>query len=151
MKSERQNAMIDLISRYDIETQEEMISRLRDMGYDVTQATVSRDIRELKLTKSADENGIYKYTISQSEDDKSIGKYGFILRETVVSCEKAHSLVVVKTISGMANAACAAIDHMQWPHVVGTIAGDDTIFIAVKEPEDVKNVVEALNSILSRA
>ena len=151
VKKRRHMKILELISSQDIETQDDLSELLRIAGFEVTQATVSRDIRELKLTKSADENGIYKYTISQSEDDKSIGKYGFILRETVVSCEKAHSLVVVKTISGMANAACAAIDHMQWPHVVGTIAGDDTIFIVVKEPEDVKNVVEALNSILSRA
>lgn len=150
VKKRRHMKILELISSQDIETQDDLSELLRISGFDVTQATVSRDIRELKLTKSADENGVYKYTISQNDDDKPIGKYGFILRETILSCEKAHSIVVVKTISGMANAACAAIDHMQWANVIGTIAGDDTIFIAVKEPEDVDSIMNIINGILLR-
>ncbi len=150
VKKRRHMKILELISSQDIETQDDLSELLRISGFEVTQATVSRDIRELKLAKSADENGVYKYTLSQNDDDRSMGKYGFILRETVVSYEKACSLVVVKTISGMANAACAAIDHMQWSHVVGTIAGDDTIFIAVKEAVDVDNVINILDGILSK-
>lgn len=145
VKKRRHMKILELISSEDIETQDDLSELLRISGFDVTQATVSRDIRELKLTKSADENGVYKYTVSQSEDDRPMGKYGFILKETVVSCEKAHSLVVIKTISGMANAACAAIDHMQWEQVVGTIAGDDTIFLALKSPEDADEIIDILN------
>ncbi len=151
VKKRRHMKILELISSQDIETQDDLSELLRISGFEVTQATVSRDIRELKLTKSAGENGVYKYTLSQNDDDRSTGKYGFILRETVVSYEKACSLVVVKTISGMANAACAAIDHMQWSHVVGTIAGDDTIFIAVKEAVDVDNVINILDGILSKS
>lgn len=151
IKKRRHMKILELISNEDIVTQDDLTELLRLSGFEVTQATVSRDIRELKLTKAADENGVYKYTISPSDDERPLGKYGFILRETVLSWEKAYSLVVVKTISGMANAACAAIDHLQWSEVVGTIAGDDTIFIASRGIAEVDAIVEKLEKIKIKA
>lgn len=147
IKKRRHMKILELIASEDVETQDDLSELLHISGFEVTQATISRDIRELKLTKSAGENGIYKYTLSPSDDEKPLGKYGIILRETIVSWERAYSLVVVKTIAGMANAACAAIDHLQWSEVVGTIAGDDTIFIAARGLSEVETIIENIQNI----
>ncbi len=147
IKKRRHMKILELISNENIETQDDLTELLRISGFEVTQATVSRDIRELKLTKSANENGVYRYILSPGDDERPLGKYGIILRETIISWEKAYSLVVVKTISGMANAACAAIDHLQWSEVVGTIAGDDTIFIAARGLEEVDTIAENIKRI----
>ena len=149
MKNSRQKQILDIIAAEAIETQEELIDRLTACGYKVTQATISRDIKELKLVKTATDKNKYRYVRSGSEEAKMSVKYDNILYETMVSVDVAGHLVVIKTHNGMAMAAGAAIDAMGWSEVVGTIAGDDTVFVAVRSEEGVKNVFERLNSVIS--
>ncbi len=133
MKNGRQKQILAIIATHDVETQEELIVRLKAGGFKATQATVSRDIRDLKLIKIATDNGHYKYAQSMNEDGKVNAKYDNVLRETVVSVRNAGTLVVIKTYTGMAMAAATAVDAMQMNCILGTIAGDDTIFVAVTD------------------
>ena len=133
MKNGRQKQILTIVSEHDVETQEELIVRLKASGFKATQATVSRDIKELRLIKMATENGHYKYVQSVGEDGKSSAKIDNVLRETVISVRNAGPIVVVRTYAGMAMAAAAAVDAMQINCILGTIAGDDTIFIAVSD------------------
>ena len=126
MKAERHAKVIELIRKYNIETQEELADRLNSEGYNVTQATVSRDIRELKLTKVSDGTGRQKYVALDGKDSSMSDKFIRILKEAYVSVDMAQNILVVKTVSGMAMAVAAAIDAMPWPELVGCIAGDDT-------------------------
>ena len=143
MKNKRQNKILEIISREAIETQEELIKRLQDEGYNVTQATISRDIKELKLIKSA-HGDKYRYVQSVSGEAKKDAKYDSILMETILSVDIAGHMIVIKTYEGMAMAACAAIDAMGWRDIVGSIAGDDTIFAAVRTEEAAKLVARKL-------
>ncbi len=148
MKRERHEVVVDLINRYDIETQEELAAYLRREGFDVTQATVSRDIRELKLSKISAGGGRQKYIIL-SNDDSGLGdKYIRVLRDGFVSMNMAQNILVIKTVQGMAMAVAAAIDAMRLPEIVGCIAGDDTIMAAIKTVEDTKAVMEKLEEII---
>ena len=133
MKNGRQKQILTIVSEHDVETQEELIVRLKASGFKATQATVSRDIKELRLIKMATENGPYKYVQSVGEDGKSSAKFDNVLRETVISVRNAGPIVVVRTYAGMAMAAAATVDAMQINCILGTIAGDDTIFIAVSD------------------
>ena len=133
MKNGRQKQILTIVSEHDVETQEELIVCLKASGFKATQATVSRDIKELRLIKMATENGHYKYVQSVGEDGKSSAKFDNVLRETVISVRNAGPIVVVRTYAGMAMAAAAAVDAMQINCILGTIAGDDTIFIAVSD------------------
>ena len=133
MKIERHSQIIRLISQYDIETQEELAEKLNESGFQVTQATVSRDIRELKLTKISKPGGGSRYAVLQSMDQEMSRKYTDVLRTSFQSMDLAQNILVVKTVSGMAMAAAAALDEMQIPEVVGSIAGDNTIFLAVED------------------
>lgn len=139
---------MDLINRYDIETQEELAAYLRKEGYEVTQATVSRDIRELHLSKIAAGNGKQKYIILQNENTKLNDKYIRVFRDGFVSMNMAQNILVIKTVQGMAMAVAAAVDAMRFPEIVGCIAGDDTIFAAVKSVDETKNVMEKLDEII---
>lgn len=139
---------MELINKYDIETQEELAAYLRKEGFEVTQATVSRDIRELHLSKIAAGNGRQKYIILQNEDAKLGDKYIRVLRDGFVSMNMAQNILVVKTVQGMAMAVAAALDAMRFPEIVGCIAGDDTIFAAVRSVEDTKTVMKKLDDIL---
>ena len=150
IKRIRQAKILDIIETKNITTQEELTKILREAGFDATQATISRDIRELKLTKSTDKNGAYKYTAAESGAEQNENKYEKMLVEAVISTVTATNLVVIKTYSGMANAACAAIDRLAWNEVAGSIAGDDTIFIACYTDHNAKTVLERLNSIIKR-
>ena len=133
MKNGRQKQILTIVSEHDVETQEELIVRLKASGFKATQATVSRDIKELRLIKMATENGHYKYVQSVGEDGKSSAKFDNVLRETVISVRNAGPIVVVRTSAVLAMAAAAAVDAMQINCILGTIAGDDTIFIAVSD------------------
>ena len=133
MKNGRQKQILTIVSEHDVETQEELIVRLKASGFKATQATDSRDIKELRLIKMATENGHYKYVQSVGEDGKSSAKFDNVLRETVISVRNAGPIVVVRTYAGRALAAAAAVDAMQINCILGTIAGDDTIFIAVSD------------------
>ncbi len=149
MKQGRQSVILELIENYDIETQDELSSRLREKGYEVTQATISRDIKELKLIKVQSENGAYKYAASGRETMGKLDIFKRVFRDTVLSVETAASMVVVRTMAGSANAAAEAIDEMDIPEVAGTLAGDNTIFVAVREEGMQKRIVEILCGMLS--
>ena len=148
MKKRRHEKIIELIGQYEIETQEELADRLCAAGYQVTQATVSRDIRELKLSKISGGNGRQKYIAFTREETHLGDKYIRVLREGYVSMELAQNLLVMKTVSGMAMAVCAAIDAMRWNEVVGSIAGDDTIMCAIRSVEDTARVMDKIGRIV---
>lgn len=148
MKRQRHEVVVELINKYDIETQEELAAYLREAGFDVTQATVSRDIRELKLSKIATGNGKQKYIILQNEDSHLGDKYIRVLRDGFVSMNMAQNILVIKTVQGMAMAVAAALDAMKFPEIVGCIAGDDTIMAAIKTVDDTRAVMEKINEIL---
>ena len=148
MKRQRHEVVVELINKYDIETQEELAAYLREAGFDVTQATVSRDIRELKLSKVSTGNGKQKYIILQNEDSHLGDKYIRVLRDGFVSMNMAQNILVIKTVQGMAMAVAAALDAMKFPEIVGCIAGDDTIMAAIKTVEDTRVVMEKINEIL---
>ena len=147
MKVGRQSKIIELIARHDVETQEELADLLMQAGYNVTQATISRDIRELKLSKVPGENGRQKY--AELKKESSFGeKYVRVLKEGYLSVDLAQNLVVVKTVSGMAMAVAAAIDAMHFQGVVGCIAGDDTIMCAVRTVEEAAHVMEKIDRLV---
>ncbi len=148
MKVERHAKIIELIRKHSIETQEELADRLNEEGYNVTQATVSRDIRELKLTKVADGTGKQKYVILDGKDNSMSDKFIRILKEAYISVDMAQNILVVKTVSGMAMAVAAAIDSMQWHEIVGCIAGDDTIMCAVRTVDDTKNLMDKIRKLV---
>lgn len=147
MKKSRHQKIKELVERYEIETQEELADRLREAGCQVTQATVSRDIRELKLTKVAGQEGRQKY-ISLRESQMDIGeKYIRVFRAGFVSMDMAQNILVIRTVSGMAMAVAAALDSMDCHEIVGSIAGDDTIMCAVRTVEDTENLMERLRNL----
>lgn len=148
MKTNRQEKIIQLISENTIETQEEILTYLREHGYDVTQATVSRDIKQLKLVKIQTNDGRYKYAVSTAGTRENISsKFVSIFSETVTGVDFANNLVVVKCYVGMANAACAALDAMKFDGIVGTLSGDDTILIVMRNEEYAKELTESLRKI----
>ncbi len=149
MKLSRQSKILELINKYDVETQEELAEWLMKEGYNVTQATVSRDIRELKLIKIAVDGGRQKYiTIRKSEPGLS-EKYTRVLKEGFVSMDMAQNILVIKTVSGMAMAVAAALDALQMNSIVGCIAGDDTIMCAIRTAQETVSVMEKLNKIIN--
>lgn len=148
MKTKRQAKMLELIKRNDIETQEELSDYLEREGYQVTQATVSRDIRELKLTKVAMSNGRQKYVALQETDENLSQKYVRVFHDGFVSMDMAQNILVIKTVSGMAMAVAAAVDAMKFREIVGSIAGDDTIMMAVRTVEDTKVLMEKIKAML---
>lgn len=148
MKSKRHNKIIELIRDNDIGTQEELAEALNKEGFLVTQATVSRDIRELKLTKTSVDGKRQKYVIYQSQDTALNQKYIKIIKEGLISMEVAVNLLVIKTVSGMAGAVCVALDSMNYAEIVGTIAGDDTIMVATMSQEKALSLMERLNYTL---
>ena len=147
MKVERHSKIVELIGKYEIETQEELAEYLNKAGHRVTQATVSRDIRELKLSKVQSESGKQHYVVLQSQGSFS-DKYIRILRDGYMSMDMAQNILVVKTVSGMAMAVAAAIDAMKLKEIVGSIAGDDTIMMAVRTVEDTRAVMEKLRKMV---
>lgn len=150
MKVSRHAKIIELISQFDIETQEELAEYLNNAGFKVTQATVSRDIRDLKLTKISTSGGKQKYVIHRHEDRGMSEKYIRVLKDGYVSMDMAQNILVIKTVSGMAMAVAAAVDAMNWNEVVGCIAGDDTIMCAIRTAEDTTVVMEKIQKIVSK-
>lgn len=149
MKIARHSKIIDIISKYDIETQDELAARLQEAGFAVTQATVSRDIRELKLTKIAGEDGKSRYTVMESRESQDNSKYIRVLKDAFISMEMAQNILVIKTASGMANAAGAALDNMNYSEVVGCIAGDDTIACINRSTDDTIILMEKIKKIIN--
>lgn len=151
MKTKRRTKILELIARYEIGTQDELTERLLQEGFNVTQATVSRDIRELKLTKVSTRNGKSKYIALQNLDVKDLyQRYVRILQDGLLSMDRADNLLVIKTVSGMAMAVGAAIDNLELRGVVGCIAGDDTVMCAIHTADEVVSVMEELNKILKK-
>lgn len=150
MKTGRQSKIIEIIQKNEVETQEELSEYLVREGYSVTQATVSRDIRELKLTKISMNNGRQKYAILNDAPNDMSQKYARILRDGFVSMDMAQNILVIKTVSGMANAVCAALDSMQMKEIVGSIAGDDTIMCAIRTVEDTTALMKKIKKIVEQ-
>ena len=144
MKSKRHSKIIEIIKSTAIETQEELAEELKKAGFDVTQATVSRDIKNLKLVKKQDNKGHYRYTIIEEEKNEMVDRLSNILANTVTSVENVDKMVVVKTISGSASAAAEAIDTLHLGEIAGTIAGDNKIFILVRSLEKAETLVSRI-------
>ena len=150
MKTKRQAKMLELIRKHEIETQEELSDYLQKEGYQVTQATVSRDIRELKLTKVAMSNGRQKYAALTDNSEDLSEKYIRVFRDGFVSMDMAQNILVIKTVSGMAMAVAAAIDAMHLHEIIGCIAGDDTIMCAVRSVDDTIEVIGRLRKLVEQ-
>lgn len=150
MKSERQNAILQIINSEAVETQEDLLKNLKQSGFDVTQATISRDIRELKLTKIATEDGKQKYAVMHGNNTDVSDKYQRVLHDGLVSVDTAQNILVLKTVAGMAMAVAAAIDSLHLEGVVGCIAGDDTVFCAVRTVEGTFRVADKINKLTAR-
>ena len=149
MKLERHSKIVELIGKYEVETQDELAERLKDAGFQVTQATISRDIRELRLTKVQAGNGRQGYMVMQ--DPGSLNdKYIRVLRDGYLSMDMAQNILVVKTVSGMAMAVAAALDAMGFYEIVGCIAGDDTIMCAVRSVDDTIVVMDKIRKLISQ-
>lgn len=149
MKNSRQEKILELIGKYDIETQEELVSKLCEAGMNVTQATVSRDIRTLHLYKKNIGNGKQKYCVDVRTDHMLDTRYKRVLKEGFVSIDMAQNILVIKTVSGMAMAVAAAVDSLKFSEIVGTIAGDDTIMMAVRTVEDTKKLMEKMKEMVN--
>ena len=150
MKVNRHAKIVELINKYQIETQDELAEYLNEAGFKVTQATVSRDIRDLKLTKVPAENGRQKYAVLQSAQNGMTEKDVRILRDGFSSMDMAQNILVLKTVSGMAMAVAAALDAMNWNEIVGCIAGDDTIMCAVRTVDDTILLMEKIKKLLEQ-
>ncbi len=149
MKSDRQDEIIRIIDAEEIETQEELAAQLRKKGYKVTQATVSRDIKELRLIKIAGQHSAYRYARPGRHEKAVSDRMIRLLSDSAVSIDYAGQMIVVKTLSGSANAAAEAIDNMNWNEVLGTIAGDNTVFLAVRNEADAADISARLQKLIS--
>lgn len=147
MKTKRQDEILRLISGNDIETQEDLVSELRSMGYKVTQATVSRDIRELHLIKVAAKGGGFKYARPERHETAVSERLARILTDSLVNVDSSGNIIVVKTLSGSANVAAEALDNLGWPEILGTIAGDNTVFIVVRNESDTADITDRIRSL----
>lgn len=150
MKGRRQDAILELIEEFDIETQEELASKLKENGFKVTQATISRDIKELHLIKSQSDSGAYKYAVNENKNMVNTDRLMKVFQHSVLSISRAMNLVVVQTLSGSANAAAETIDKLELTGVVGTIAGDNTIFIAASSEGAAEMIINKLKQLCSK-
>ncbi len=149
MKSERQTKILELIAEQEIETQNQMMEALLAKGIRSTQATLSRDIKELRLVKELAPAGGYRYVApSREESQDHADRLRKIFRECVVSYDTAQNLVVIHTLPGLANAAASAMDNMEIPHLVGTIAGDDTVFMAMRTTDNARDFCREIGEML---
>ncbi|MBP3646338.1 MAG: arginine repressor [Clostridia bacterium] len=150
MKSARQIAILEIIADQAIETQEELADALRSHGFQVTQATVSRDIKELRLVKALSGDGSYRYVTSDKNENGLNERLVRMFSETVISISYAYNQIILKTLSASASIAAETIDSLQWPEILGTIAGENTILMIVRSVEEVKSVVDRLNAMIRR-
>lgn len=149
LKSDRQNLIRKIVNNQHIHTQEELADALSSQGMNVTQATVSRDIKEMHIVKVLSDDGYYRYAITDKEDRGKNDRLIRILSDSVINMDSAGNLIVIHTLSGSAHVAGEAIDSLNWPEVVGTIAGDNTILVIVRTPEDVNKVLRDFGEIIS--
>ncbi|HCI60023.1 arginine repressor [Ruminococcus sp.] len=148
MKSRRHAKILDIIAEYPIETQDELLTRLKDEGYKATQATISRDIKDLRLVKTLGSDGKYRYVSAAKNSTDIRSNFSSLFASSVNSIDFAQNIVVIKTLSGMAQAVCAALDSNDYKAVVGTIAGDDTIFIACRSSQLAVSLTEELKKLI---
>lgn len=149
MKFRRQAKIIELIEKEEIETQEELTIKLIDTGFETTQATVSRDIKELRLIKVTSKSGNSKYSLANTENEASFAvRLRNIFKECVIKIDVAQNLVVIKTLAGLGSAAAASIDSLKSDAIVGSLAGDDTVFIAMKDCESAEEFAKETRSML---
>lgn len=149
MRLSRQNKILELIKTNEVETQDQLLNLLRDAGYNVTQATISRDIRELQLFKGQAKDGKYKYIAGNYDNRPISDRFVKIFRETVLSYATAQNLIVVKTLSGCSGAAGEAIDCLSLDHIVGSISGDNTLLVVVDREENVPQITAAFDRMLN--
>lgn len=148
MKSVRQMTILDIIEKQDVETQEELADALRAHGIKVTQATVSRDIKELRLLKVLTPNGTYKYATADKTENTLGDRFIRMLRESLMSVASSNNLIVVKTLSGSANMAGEALDSLHWPEILGSLAGDNTILLIIRAESEVPAVMSRLQQMI---
>ena len=148
MKNVRQTAILSIIEQNDVETQEELAARLRQMGIDVTQATVSRDIKELRLLKVLSASGGYKYATADKAEHGLSDRFVRMFKDSVLSINFANNIIVLKTLAGSANVAAEAIDSMRLPQILGTMAGDNTILVIVKTEEEAAQTADTFRDML---
>ncbi len=149
MRYSRQNKILELISKHEIETQDKLASMLREEGYEVTQATISRDIKELQLIKVLSASGKYKYAVSKRPDAPISDRFVKIFKETVISFSFVKNLILVKTLSGCGSAAAEAIDNIGILHIAGTVAGDNTLLVVADDDDNVEEILDIFNSMLT--
>ncbi len=148
MKYNRHAKILDIIENYEIETQDDLAERLRQSGMDVTQATISRDIKELRLVKVLSTNGRYRYSAMNSDAGNMNDRLLIIIKEAYVSCDYANNILVIKTLPGMAQAVAATIDSLGWNDIVGTIAGDDTIMVVCRAEKIAEDLMDKLTRMV---
>lgn len=150
MRYSRQNKLLEIISEHEVDTQDQLQELLREAGYNVTQATISRDIKELQLVKVAIGKDRYKYTASSFDNKPISERFIKIFRETILSYSSAQNLIVVKTLSGCGNAAGEAIDCLALPHVIGSVSGDNTMLIVVDDEANVPSILTLFDNMISK-
>ena len=150
MKVSRHAKIIELISQYDIETQEELAEYLNNAGFKVTQATVSRDIRALKMMKVTGKDGKSRYVILQELPTEMGEKYTRVLHDALLTIDQGQNILVIRTVPGMAMGVAAALDALNWEEILGSIAGDDTVMCVARTLEEASSVAERLKSILQK-
>lgn len=149
MKTDRQSRILKIIAEHPVETQDELLSYLRESGIDCTQATISRDIKELHISKQADAGGVYRYTVSQQRHHRNVAeKLRTIFRESVTTVDYAGNIVVLKTLPGLGSAAAAAVDSMELHSIVGSLAGDDTVFLVMRSEKNAAGFADELREML---
>ena len=149
MKSDKKKAIIDMVSKYEVDTQEPLQALLVDKGFTVTQATISRDVKELGLFKTMGINGSYTYALPHKTIESTARtSFSAIFQDSAVSVDRAMNIVVVKCFTGMANAVCSKLDTAGYQEIVGTIAGDDTIFLLMRSEEDAERMLETLKRLM---
>jgi len=148
MRYTRQNKIIELITLNEVDTQEKLAELLKNSGFEVTQATVSRDIKELQLVKTPVASGQYKYTLPEMSARQGADRYAKIFKDTTQTVAGSGNIIVVKTLTGCANASCEAIDSMEFPHILGTIAGDNTVFIVCDSQKNVAGLIARFEELL---
>ena len=147
-KSQRQSLVLELIASQEIDTQESLVQALKTRGVEVTQATISRDIRELRLVKAKSADGSCRYVVGTGDEYGFSDRLRRMLRESMLSVACSESLVVVKTLSGSANVAAEALDSLDWPEVLGTLAGDNTVLVVAQSKEDAPVIIRRLEEFM---
>lgn len=150
MKAERHEKILEIIDRYEVDTQEELAARLEEAGFRVTQATVSRDIRALKITKVAGKNGKSRYAVLQDYSEELGDKYTRVLQDALLSIDVGQNMLVIKTMPGMAMGVAAALDALKWEEILGSIAGDDTVMCVAGTPRQAEESAHRLRAILNK-